>query len=309
MLSEAARRHAEELSAYLRENGDRLTIDADTHGTDVALYPARSEGYYHGRPLALPELEAEMDAAGVDMALVWQNPAATVYPGDTAANEAALLEANRYLAVRTRRFLPAGWTDPRACGVEGAQRIARACVEEFGFAVVKMNPGQNRYPMDSPEVMAVVDEIVRLGATPAFHYGADTPFTPAAGLEAVARRLGDWPVLAVHMGGGGAGYVEAEEQYHASIALGLQYPNIHYVFSALRDTYIAEAIRQYEAAPGEAWRRLLAASDAPYGRMSWNFGGFREMLRENPRRQHYLGGNCARFLVGAYERLLQEHRA
>jgi predicted TIM-barrel fold metal-dependent hydrolase len=304
MLSPAARAHIDRLTANLRVNTGNLTIDADTHATNLIDHPRPpSPSYYHGRPLSLEELAAEMDSAGVDLANVWQNPAATIYPGDADSNTDALLAANRYLAAPGPRFIPSGWTDPRACGVDGAIRIAEACVEDFGFAIVKMNPGQNRYPIDSPAVLRVVDRIVELGATPAFHYGADTPFTPAAGLEAIARRLGDCPILAVHMGGGGASYLEAEEQYHQSIALGLRYPNIYYVFSALRDTYIEAAIQAYEAAPGERWRNLFAASDAPYGRMSWNFGGFRQMLAANPRRQDYLGANFARFVLAAYERL------
>lgn len=178
-------------------------------------------------------------------------------------------------------------------------------MRDLGFAIVKMNSAQNRYPIDSPAVLAVVDHIVSLGAIPAFHYGADTPFTPAIGLGTVAAHIAPHPVLAVHMGGGGASYLEAESQYHASIALGLQHPNIHYIFSALRDTYIERAILEYSRA-GQL-HRLFCASDAPYGLIPWNFGGFRALfssLHLSPAHTDGLLGNYfARFVLDAYHRL------
>jgi predicted TIM-barrel fold metal-dependent hydrolase len=309
VLTDAAKLDIRELTAYLQSRQNSIVIDADVHGTDLATCERKPGGYYHGRPLSLEELVREMDQAGVDMANVWQNPAATIYPGSEEANTEALLAANRYLAHGSKqfpgRFIPSGWVDPRACGMEGAKYISRICVEEFGFAIVKMNPAQNRFPMGSPEVLAIVEYIAGLGAVPAFHYGADTPFTPPEGLETVARHLGDWPVIAVHMGGGGAGYLEAEHQYHASIALGLRYPNVKYIFSALRDTYIEEAVRVYSEAGEPFISNLFCASDAPYGKMRWNFGGFRELLKDHPKRENLMGGNFARFVLAAYSQLVK----
>lgn len=287
-----------------------MVIDADVHATDTRKYPARGRAYYHGRPLSLEEILAEMDTAQVDAANVWQNPAATVYPGTEDANFGALLEANEYIALGAskypKRFIGSGWTDPKACGVRNAICIAERCVRDFGFAIVKLNPAQNRFPIDSPQVMDVVEAIVSLGAIPAFHYGADTPFTPASGLEKILERFPSTPILAVHMGGGGAGYLEAEAQYQESIALGLRYPNLKYALSALRDTYIEEALIQYQAAGEPFSRNLFCASDAPYGKMSWNFGGFRTMFEslrfDDDSVRGYLGGNFARMLTSHQER-------
>jgi predicted TIM-barrel fold metal-dependent hydrolase len=281
-----------------------VVIDADVHATDTRKYPARGRAYYHGRPLSLEEIVEEMDGAEVDKANVWQNPAATIYPGGAEANFAALLGANEYIATGSLkhpgRFIASGWTDPQACGVDLAIRIAELCVRDYGFAIVKMNPAQNRYPIDSEPVMAVVEAIVGLGAIPAFHYGADTPYTPASGLEKILQRFPHTPILAVHMGGGGAGYLDAEKQYHESIALGLRYPNLRYALSALRDTYIEEALLQYQRAGEPFSRNLFCASDAPYGRMAWNFGGFRAMFEtlrfDADSVRGYLGGNFARLL-------------
>jgi predicted TIM-barrel fold metal-dependent hydrolase len=322
------------LLRFLDSNERTLVVDADVHATDTQRLPRRPvDSYYHGRPVSAEDVIAEMDLAGVQMANIWQNPASTHYPGSEDANAEALLEANRYIfscAQRhPERFIASGWTDPKACGVSNARRIAEICVREFGFLLVKMNPAQNAYPIDAPEVLEVADRIVELGAVPVFHYGADTPFTPASGLEALAVRYSGWPVVAVHMGGGGAGYLEAERLYQESRELGLRRPNIRFILSAMRDAHIEEALVAYQLAGPPFSENLFCGSDAPYGRMSWNFGGFRAMfeglqrsathtdarVRSNPglftadSAQAYLGGNFARFLAAAYARLLSIQRA
>jgi predicted TIM-barrel fold metal-dependent hydrolase len=332
-MQQQALEHIQRLTARLAAVQEDVVIDSDTHATDVIRNPRLPvDHYYHGRPLSAEDLIAEMDLAGVSMANTWQNPASTTYPGGEDENAQALLEANRYIRdIGLRyadRFIPSGWTDPKACGVSNACRLAEIYVRQFGFAVVKMNPAQNRFPIDSREVMEVVDRIVELGAIPAFHYGADSPFTPASGLETIALRHPEHPIIAVHMGGGGAGYVDAEELYHASRELGLRRPNIKYLFSAKRDCYIEEAVIAYQLAGAPFTDNLCCASDAPYGRMTWNYGGFRAMFaglldgkrhydarvranaglftRESVR--GYMGGNFARLILSGYERLLRTHQ-
>lgn len=324
------------LQAFLELNQDRLIIDADTHATDTAgltgapLDQYKSEtGYYHGRPISAEDILREMALASVDMALIWQNPACTVYTNDQDGNAKALLAANRYIRESADRypekFIPAGWTDPKACGLANALRLAEICVHEFGFPLVKMNPAQNRYPIDSPEVLAVVDRIVELGAVPVFHFGADTIFTPAEGLEAVALRHPAHPVLAVHMGGGGASFLGAESLYHKARHLGLRRNNIRYIWSAKREIHIENDVIAYQLAGPPYCGHLFCGSDAPYGRMVWNFAGFRAMfrslldggrhtdarMRANPGLfrpeaiQGYLGRNFARFILSATARLFQ----
>jgi predicted TIM-barrel fold metal-dependent hydrolase len=148
------------LAEYLDENAAKLVIDADTHVTDVAGLTGRAReqyeaanGYYHGRPVSAGDLIREMDGAEIDMALIWQNPATTAYTDCANQNKAALLASNAYVRDSAgrypRRFIPAGWTDPKACGIDGAIEIAETCIREFGFPIVKMNPAQNQYPIDS----------------------------------------------------------------------------------------------------------------------------------------------------------------
>ncbi len=326
-MIESAKLSLAELAAFLEARRGRIVIDADVHLSDEVALPAgirqglaASPHYFHGKPLSIEQLLAEMDLSEVDMALAWQNPAATHYPGDRAGNYAALLQANAYIRDCAHRYptriIPGGWTDPRALGLEGALQMVDVCVHDFGFPVIKLNPAQNGFPIDSPETLAVVDRVLANGAIPAFHYGADTPFTPPAGLAAVVDHCGDWPLLAVHMGGGGASYLAAEESYQQSRQLGLLRPNLHFILSAKRDTHIESDLIAYQEAGAPMCWNLSAASDAPYGRVAWNFGGFRAVLRTlrdrrhpDPRissgrvvfdevsQQRYLGGNLARLLA------------
>jgi predicted TIM-barrel fold metal-dependent hydrolase len=324
---------------FLAANAHRLVIDADTHIADAASLSGAArrrfesaDDYYHGRPVSAEDLLDEMRMAAVDMALIWQDPSVTSYSGDVEQEFESLLTANRYVRDAAERYpdrlIPAGWVDPKACGVEGALRMAEILIREYGFAIVKLNPAQNRYPIDSETVVAVVDRIVELGGIPAFHFGADTAFTPAGGLERIAVRHPDFPVVAVHMGGGGAGYLEAESLYHESRSLGLRRPSIRFVLSTRRDTHTESDLIAYQAAGEPFCRNLCCGSDAPYGRMTWNFGGYRQMFQSlmegsnHPDRrlrarpdlftpeavQGYMGGNIARLVIDGYRHLLEVGR-
>lgn len=334
ITSTAAARFAR-LAEFLRRNSENLVIDGDVHPTERDALPARvrdrvssDANYYHGRPLLSEHLLAKMDQAGVDMSMCWQNPAVLQYGDDKLENETRLTAANERIAALAgqypERVIPAGWTDPKALGVERAIALARRCVEEFAMPVVKMNPAQNEYPIDSDEVVQVVEAIVALGAVPAFHFGSDTPFTPPEGLASIARRNPDSPVIGVHMGGGGGHFVEAEPIYQAARRIGLENPNIFFVLSAKRDVHIESALITYAAAGEPFSRNLATGSDAPYSDMVWNYGAFRALfaaLRDgrahgDPRLAEkpdlfsdemvagFMGGNLARLVADAAERIL-----
>ena len=319
---------------YFSSMGQKLICDADTHISDLtrlsssmANRMAQNPDYFHGKPIGSTELLAEMDTAGVDVSLIWQNPAATVYPGSPEADYKVLFAANKYIAdsaaAHARRFVPAGWIDPKALGKEKAIELARYCVQEFHFPVVKLNPAQNAFPIDSATVIECAQAIASTGAIPAFHFGADTEFTPAEGLERLAVSLKPSPLIAVHMGGGGASYLEAEALYQEARALGLRRKNIFYVFSAKRDTHMESDLISYQLAGEPYCRNIACGSDAPYGRQSFNFGGFRSMfaslsagmthtdprVRSNPdlftieALSPYLGRNLIDLVLAAYSRI------
>jgi len=320
---------------FLEEHQHTLVIDADTHLTDIDHIPdalrekyQRADNYYQGRPLSLGDILTEMKWAKVDMSLIWQNPATTSYTEDKKANYTNLLQANEdiYKAGLQHpfKFIPSGWVDPKALELEDSKTLARICVREFGFPFVKMNPAQNAYPIDSPEVFEMVRTITDLGAIPAFHFGADTPYTPLEGLLKVADTIPGKPVLGVHMGGGGAGYMEAEETYTKTREAGLLNPYLKFVHSAKRDTHMESDFIAYTLAGAPFSNNIMCASDAPYGRMSWNYAGFRAMfdtlqdaahpdkrLRAYPglitdrHVQNYLGGNMALLAKEAYRSILK----
>lgn len=315
--------------ALLGAGGARV-VDADVHLSDPAALPPEMSGrmasdanYFHGRPISAEDALTEMAMAQVDMALVWQNPSATPYCDDQAINADRLRAANLYVADAAThypdRFIPAGWTDPKALGIKRSTDLVSHLVKDLGFVIVKMNPAQNAYPITSADVLETVAQIVDLGAVPAFHFGADTPYTPPEGLADIARRHPDVPIIAVHMGGGGAGYVEAERHYATIRRIGLAQPNLFFVLSAKRDTHIESDLISYQLAGPPFSLNIACASDAPYGRMTWNFGGYRAMFaalmdgarHTDPRLRarpdafrpfdcaNYLGGNITRLVAQA----------
>jgi len=317
--------------AFLKANVNNLTIDADTHISDIEnlnekllkkLHSTRN--YYHGKPISAEELLWEMQASGVDMCLTWQNPAATVYKSNKKENFEALLKANTYIfesaSKYPEKFIPAGWTDPKALETEDALKLAEICVNEFGFKIIKLNPAQNEFMLDSNDVVKVFEKIYSLGAIPAFHFAADTPYTPVSALEKLAINFAGKPLLAVHMGGGGSSYTEGEKIYDAARKIGLEYSNIKYIQSAKRDTHMESDFIRYQIAGEPYSKNIFCASDAPYGRQSWNFGGFKAMFKtlihedshqdkrveENKKvfndemQKNFLGRNFAEFYLGLH---------
>lgn len=337
-MKHEAKKRIEKQLLFLQKNKDNLVIDADTHISDVENLPVplktkylEIDNYYHGKPISAEELLKEMDMAGIDMSLVWQNPSVTLYVNDRKKNFETLLNANRYIfesdAKYPNRFIPGGWTDPKNLGKNLAVQMAEVCILEFGFLFVKMNPAQNEYNIDSPDVISVYKRIVELGGIPAFHFGGDTPFTRAEGFEKLAMLHPEHPIVGIHMGGGGPSYIEGEEHYLKARELGIKYSNIKFVESAKRDTHIESDLITYQLAGEPFSRNIFCASDAPYGRQTWNFGGFRAMLKsltegakhtdrriqQNPdlfndnNIQNYLGRNLAELVIEGYKKLLNSY--
>ncbi|MEM9107886.1 MAG: amidohydrolase family protein [Pseudomonadota bacterium] len=334
ILTEYARRVVERRLLHLQQVRDTVTIDADTHPTDPVA--ARSvwgdrmddPNYFHGKPISGEQLLAEMDLADVDMSVSWSNPSCIPYGDDQEKNHEMLFAANAYISDLAKRhpdrIIPAGWVDPKATGISNAIKQVQTCVAEWGFPIVKMNPAQNAYPIDSEIVIEVVDAIVAEGAVPAFHFGSDTKYTPASGFQRIAQRHPEHPIIGVHMGGGGGHFVESDALYLEARALGLLCPNIFYVLSAKRDAHIDSALVSYRAAGEPFSRNIGVASDAPYGRIAWNFGGFRGLfaamrdgakhtdprLRNNPDLmnadavQDFMGRNTADLVISIDKALL-----
>lgn len=317
MLSENAIRSLVNLTRYLEANKFHLVIDGDTHPSDLANLPeaiskrlASTPNYYQGRPISEVQLLDSMEAAGVDMSLIWQNPAAFQYTNDLSENFDKLLRANmdiaRFAAQHPGKFIPAGWTDPKALGVAGAIRLTEICVGELGFPIVKMNPAQNRFPIDSPQVFEVLHRITALGATPAFHFGGDSDDTPASGLERILTTFADHKIIGVHMGGGGSHYVHGDQTYLDARELGLRHENLFYILSAKRDCHIESDLVLYTRHRKPFSENIACGSDAPYGLQSWNFGAYAALF-DNLRRGKYINAEAAPGEILFSEEVIQNY--
>ena len=126
------------------------------------------------------------------------------------------------------------------------------------------------------------------------------------------------------MGGGGGHFVEAEPIYQSARQAGLDHPNIFFVLSAKRDVHMESALIAYAAAGAPANGQIAIASDAPYGDMIFQFGGFRALFARladganypDPRLQarpdlfaaacvqRFMGGNAAQLVGWACRRIL-----
>ena len=103
-MNATIRQKISKLIDWLETNQDILVIDADTHATDTEhLHGSLREkyestdDYYHGKPASAEDLIREMDMASVDMSLIWQNPATTIYGNEEDEDFDSLLAANRYI--------------------------------------------------------------------------------------------------------------------------------------------------------------------------------------------------------------------
>lgn len=286
MLSENAINKLSSLAHHIETRLDSIIIDGDTHPSKLSILEGsileryqNTPDYYQGRPIEYKTLIKSMDQAGVDMSLIWQNPASFNYVEDQDENFDKLLKANRDIyeigMEFPDRFIACGWTDPKSLGVQNALKLAKICVEEFGFPIVKMNPAQNGYPIDSDEVFEVIAGIIELGATPAFHFGGDSIYTPAKGFDKLLSAFPDNKFIGVHMGGGGSHYVDGDPTYIEARALGLKHKNLFYVMSAKRDCHMESALIIYLEKGSPYSENLAWGSDAPYGLQSWNLGGIR----------------------------------
>lgn len=330
----------QELLEVLETQKDHLVIDAGAHISDLEQLSGwdrerfhANHNYYHGRPIDAQGLLAEMQLAEVDMALVWPNPSVLHCTDDLQHNLAVLLAGNHYVYESVRqhpaRFIPGGWVDPRHCQLDHALQLVEQLVNNFGFVFIKVTPGREATALDSKPVQEIIRRIVSLGAIPCFHVGAEAPFVPAPALERLTALYPNHPLLAIHMGGSGAGVERADEIYHQARELGLWRPTIRYALSAKREPYLESDFISYQLAGEPFSRNLFCASDVPFGRMTWKFGGFRAMLRSflhgklhydarlraNPTLfnaddvQNYLGRNLAEFVISGYHNLLEHHGA
>lgn len=213
-----------------------MIIDADTH-----ISPT-------GGSFSIDAHLKRMDENGVDAALTWLKP-------DYASDE--IEGHNRYVYDASRRFpdrvIPFGWADPTV-GVDHAVAMARTCIEEYGFAGVKLNGAQNDYFIDDPLLaMPVVETIAKVGGMIAFHIGHDAyeKTHPLRALR-IAERYPETTILLVHMGMGDSMMNEA------TLRAAEEASNISVIGSATTAKHVHRAITRLGR------ERVLFGSDAPF---------------------------------------------
>jgi predicted TIM-barrel fold metal-dependent hydrolase len=249
-----------------------MIVDADCHISPEA----------DGLAITIDDLLARMDRAGVDRALCWLKPP---YCRDLKAGNRAVHDAAQRHPDRVIGF---GWANPRL-GMQTALDDVRICLEEYGFAGVKLNGAQEEYYIDDEAtVQPVIERIAELGGALAFHCGADAyEFTHPFRAAKVAERFPELPVLLAHMGG-----VGHPDLHSAAIEFATRHANMHLIASEAKANAILKAIEVLGP------ERVSFGSDSPFGLMHVEVARFDALLRDadEATRALVMGGSIARVL-------------
>ena len=249
-----------------------LIVDADVH-----ISPVKEKGY-----ISAEEAIRRMDRAGVERALCWLQPP---YIRETD-------KANKYVFQATRRWpkriIGFGWANPRL-GVEHARDTVKKCIEEYGFAGVKLNGAQDDYVIDDPELaMPVVEAVVAAGKVLAFHTGADAPEnTHPFRVAKIAAAFPETKILMVHMGG-----VGWRNLTRSAVEVALEHPNLFLIGSAVRSYPILNAIEALGP------KRLCFGSDTPFEPMYVEVARYKALLSDlaQPAQEQIFGRNILHIL-------------
>ena len=249
-----------------------MIVDADVH-----ISPEKEESH-----ISAEEALRRMDRCGVERALCWLQPP---YMRE-------IDEANEYVFQATRRWperiIGFGWANPRL-GLDRARDTVKKCVEEYGFAGVKLNGAQDDYVIDDPELaIPVVEAVAATGKVLAFHVGADAfenthPFR----VGRIATAFPDTRILMVHMGGVGWANLT-----RSAVEVASEHPNVFLIGSAVRSYPILYAIETLGP------ERLSFGSDTPFEPMHVEVARYKALLSYLPQsaQEQVMGRNILRIL-------------
>ena len=249
-----------------------MIIDADTHLTPFHEY---------GTDANAEELIAMMDEAGVDKALSWARR-----PYDRGR----LPEVLKYIYESTKKYpdriIGYGWIDPML-GAETAMRCARNCIEEYGFRGVKFNGCQSdHFNDDEKMVMPLIEYLAKMGATIAFHTGADAPdMSCPYRMREIAKRFPETKFLMVHIGCGGG-----TNQSRQAIEVAKECSNIYLVGSDIRTRPLLSAVEQLGV------DRLCFGSDAPFEHMAVELNRYRVLFENKMTKEQFEDLTCNNIL-------------
>lgn len=182
-------------------------------------------------------LLSEMDAAGVDLAVV-SNISAMEDP--EGANDEMSAWARRY-----PRLIPLVWATP---GITRPEKVLEYL--GMGFRGVKLHPTAGKYRADCSTVRPVLD-VCRVTQAPALFHCAADEFSAPALLGQVAADYPEAPIILAHMNMFGSA--------RDAIAVAEGFPNVYLDTSWARPERVVEAVRRVGA------DRVLWGTDAPLG--------------------------------------------
>ncbi len=182
-------------------------------------------------------LLSEMDAAGVDLAVV-SNISAIEDP--EKANDEMAVWARRY-----PRLVPLVWATP---GISLPEKVLDYM--GAGFRGVKLHPTAGKYRADCSAARPVLDACREAQAPALFHCAADEFSAPAL-LGQVAADYPEVPIILAHMNMFGSA--------RDAIAVAEGFPNVYLDTSWVRPERVADAVRRVGA------DRVMWGTDAPLG--------------------------------------------
>lgn len=248
-----------------------MIIDADVH---IAPEPTG------GNSIKLDELLRRMDRAGVDKALTWLQPP---YRREIASSNEYVYGATR---LHPDRILGFGWADPNL-GLSHARDMVKRCIDAYNFYGVKLNGAQNDFYIDSPDAMAVAEEVAKTGRMLAYHIGGDSPeHTHPFRLAKIAKAFPETKIFMVHMGG-----AHFHDFGNAAIEFAQECPNVTIIGSVIRCIPLLKAIKTLGA------ERVCFGSDTPFELMHVEVAKYRSLLSDavtDEEQNLIMGGNIAR---------------
>ncbi len=218
-------------------------------------------------------LEARMEAAGVDVAVVF--PFNEVDPGPcfSKANE-------RIADVVEDRDDMVGFcrVDPNY-GEDAVAEVERA-VEELGLSGVKLHPRSQAFYPDDPEAVRVVEKAADLGVPVIIHTARGEPFSDPVKVDPLAEEVPDAIIVMAHMG--------KVRGYDAAISVAESHENVYLETSLVKDPAVIE-----RAAETVGDERVIFGSDSPYGSPS---AALEVVRAADVDHELVLGGNALRIL-------------
>lgn len=215
------------------------------------------------------EIVRNMDAAGVDKAVVFPFNEVAPGPSFSLANDFIVAAVRKY----PERLIGFARLDPN-CGDVGLTELERAIVK-LGLKGIKLHPSSQKFSVEHPMVLEIVERAAELNVPVIFDSGKD--LSPPETIGMVAGEVPSAKIIMAHMRGGR--YLDVAERVD-NIYLGTT--------GMFTPAKLKEALERLGA------KKLIAGSDSPYYKMGMEVKKFDFAGEEE--RKLILGGNIRSIL-------------